>query len=91
MSQTRTPNAYHRAKSKSIKRIGIRIEILRATEDQMQESIRMYHQEERFYPIDLNDSIKSIDSISDIESKLPIALYIYLYFFRPCSSNVRYF
>jgi len=46
----------------------------------MQDSIRMYHQEERLYPIGSNDSIKSINSISDIESKLPM-LFISIYIF----------
>jgi hypothetical protein len=53
--------------------IGARLDILRATEDLMQDSIRMYHQESERYPHVLNSPI------SDIESNLPkmfICLYI---------------
>jgi hypothetical protein len=60
--------------------IGLRIKILRATEDLMQDSIRMYHQEDKLYPIDSKSSITGFSTISDIESKLPM-LFISIYIF----------
>ena len=58
--------------------VGLRIEVLRATEDAMPDSIRMYHQEDRLYPLNSKISFFSGSSFSDIESKLPF-LFIILY------------
>jgi hypothetical protein len=60
--------------------VGLRIEVLRATEDLMPDSIRMYHQEDKLYPPNSKSSFFGISSFSDIENKLPM-LFIFLYVF----------
>jgi len=60
--------------------IGLRIKVLRETEDVIPDSIRMYHQEDGLYPPNSKNSFFGFSSFSDIESKLPL-LFIVLYSF----------
>jgi len=60
--------------------VGIRMEVLRATEDKMVDSIQMYHQEDKLYPPDSKGSSFGSSTFSDIENKLPM-LFIFLYIF----------
>ena len=54
--------------------VSLRIRILRKMEDELQNSVKMYHHEDELYPVD------SKSLFADIESKLPL-MFIALYLF----------
>jgi len=62
------------------KLVGLRIDTLREMEDEMPESVKMYHVEDKLYPRDKDDKIVPGEGLhfSDLEARLPI-LFVVLY------------
>ena len=62
------------------KLVGLRIDTLRKMEDEMSESVKMYHVEDKLYPRDKNGKMipgKGLN-FSDLEARLPM-LFVVLY------------